>query len=253
MRQIVRANKLLQPPIPGPARNRPKVPNLGFQHLSGIGPDPEFWQSARIRELRETAYFLELSNSWEMPKNTKSGNSSNSAKTEKTGNWPISGMCTNRGLSRILGSQTPEFASPGRGPQNCPPGPRNCPVWGGYPPELAWSKGKYAVFCCFLLNSTEFREFPVGGPQKRVFRYPGSKGNFVVSGTPKSAKPGNRPKPGQTGPRPPIPGFQGLQTPNSGPRPGRANFSLSGSYQGWLVTKQYIIPDFLVRFRAFLP
>ena len=156
-------------------------------------------------------------------------------------------------LSRILGSRTPEFASPGRGPQNCPPGPRNCPVWEGYPPELAWSKGKYAVFCCFLLNSTEFREFPVGGPQKRVFRYPGSKGNFVVSGTPKSAKPGNRPKPGQTGPRPPIPGFQGLQTPNSGPRPGRANFSLSGSYQGWLVTKQYIIPDFLVRFRAFLP
>ena len=174
-------------------------------------------------------------------------------KPRKPGNRPISGKCTNRGLSRILGSRTPEFASPGRGPQNCPPGPRNCPVWGGYPPELAWSKGKYAVFCCFLLNSTEFREFPVGGPQKRVFRYPGSKGNFVVSGTPKSAKPGNRPKPGQTGPRPPIPGFQGLQTPNSGPRPGRANFSLSGSYQGWLVTKQYIIPDFLVRFRAFLP
>src|SRR6202790_2504766 len=125
-------------------------------------------------------------------------------KPRKPGNRPISGKCTNRGLSRILGSRTPEFASPGRGPQNCPPGLRNCPVWGGYPPELAWSKGKYAVFCCFLLNSTEFREFPVGGPQKRVFRYPGSKGKFGVSRTPKSAKPGNRPKPGQTGPRPPI-------------------------------------------------
>src|ERR1700676_1553297 len=171
----------------------------------------------------------------------------------------------NREIGRFPGNAQiegyPGFWGPG--PQNSPP-PAGDPrialpdpgialFGGGTPPELAWSKGKYAVFCCFLLNSTEFREFPVGGPQKRVFRYPGSKGNFVVSGTPKSAKPGNRPKPGQTGPRPPIPGFQGLQTPNSGPRPGRANFSLSGSYQGWLVTKQYIIPDFLVRFRAFLP
>src|SRR6202789_4131925 len=130
-------------------------------------------------------------------------------KPRKPGNWPISGKCTNRGLSRILGSRTPEFASPGRGPQNCPPGPRNCPVWGGYPPELAWSKGKYAVFCCFLLNSTEFREFPVGGPQKRVFRYPGSKGKFGVSRTPKSAQTGpNRPQtPNSWVPGPPNPQF----------------------------------------------
>jgi len=253
MRQIVRANKLLQPPIPGPARNRPKVPNLGFQHLSGIGPDPEFWQSARIRELRETAYFLELPNSWEMPKNTKSGNSSNSAKTEKTGkSADFREMHKSRAIPDS-GVPDPRIRLPRPGTPELPSRTQELPCLGGYPPELAWSKGKYAVFCCFLLNSTEFREFPVGGPQKRVFRYPGSKGNFVVSGTPKSAKPGNRPKPGQTGPRPPIPGFQGLQTPNSGPRPGRANFSLSGSYQGWLVTKQYIIPDFLVRFRAFLP
>src|ERR1700679_3398453 len=123
MRQIVRANKLLQPPIPGPARNRPKVPNLGFQHLSGIGPDPEFWQSARIRELRETAYFLELPNSWEMPKNRKSGNSSNSAKTEKTGKSADFWDCTNRGYPGFWGPRPQNPASPAGDPRIALPDP----------------------------------------------------------------------------------------------------------------------------------
>src|ERR1700676_1826945 len=214
MRQIVRANKLLQPPIVwSVTENLPTI-----RRFATI--DHPWLNSNLFADIRSTwtscfhdANSSQTKNRPISKKSRKPGNPRILPKPRKPGNRPISGKCTDRGLSRILGSRTPEFASPGRGPQNCPPGPRNCPVWEGYPPELAWSKGKYAVFCCFLLNSTEFREFPVGGPQKRVFRYPGSKGNFVVSGTPKSAKPGNRPKPGQTGPRPPIPGFQGLQTP----------------------------------------
>src|ERR1700676_4418551 len=253
MRQIVRANKLLQPPIVwSVTENLPTI-----RRFATI--DHPWLNSNLFADIRSTwtSWFHDANSA--QPRNRPISKKSRKPgirrilpKPRNPGNRPISGKRAIEGY--------PGFWGPG--PQNSPPRPgtpelpsrtQELPCLGGYPPELAWSKGKYAVFCCFLLNSTEFREFPVGGPQKRVFRYPGSKGNFVVSGTPKSAKPGNRPKPGQTGPRPPIPGFQGLQTPNSGPRPGRANFSLSGSYQGWLVTKQYIIPDFLVRFRAFLP
>ena len=150
MRQIVRANKLLQPPIPGPARNRPKVPNLGFQHLSGIGPDPEFWQSARIRELRETAYFLELPNSWEMPKNTKSGNSSNSAKTEKT--WKSADF-REMHKSRAIpdsGVPDPRIQPPRPGTPELPSRTQELPCLGGTPQNWPGVRGNtlfFAVFC----------------------------------------------------------------------------------------------------------
>src|ERR1700688_2714453 len=150
MRQIVRANKLLQPPIPGPARNRPKVPNLGFQHLSGIGPDPEFWQSARIRELRETAYFLELPNSWEMPKNTKSWNSSNSVKTEKTGK---SADFREIHKSRAIpdsGVPDPRIRLPRPGTPELPSRTQELPCLGGVPPRIGLEKGEIRCFLLFF-------------------------------------------------------------------------------------------------------
>src|SRR6202049_3209572 len=145
---------------------------------------------------------------------TKTENSSNCAKTEKdVKSADFREMHKSRAIPDS-GVPDPRIRLPRPGTPELPSRTQELPCLGGYPPELAWSKGKYAVFCCFLLNSTEFREFPVGGPQKRVFRYPGSKGNFVVSGTPKLAKPGNRPKPGQTGPnRPQTPQFLGSRAP----------------------------------------
>ena len=235
MRQIVRANKLLQPPIVwSVTENLPTI-----RRFATI--DHPWLNSNLFADIRSTwtscfhdANSAQPRNRPISKKSRKSGNSSNSAKTEKTGKSVDFREVHKSRAIPDSGVPDPRIRLPRPGTPELPSRTQELPCLGGYPPELAWSKGKYAVFCCFLLNSTEFREFPVGGPQKRVFRYPGSKGKFGVSRTPKSAKPGNRPKPGQTGPRPPIPGFQGLQTPNSGPgRGGPISPFLAVTRGGW--------------------